>query len=98
MTAEETAVALAEHDNRIKVSENRIKDLEEEIKDIHKLTTSVEKLALSIEHQSTQIHEQSLKIDNLEKSKTSTMQYWARLLLGALCTGFIGYALAVLFK
>jgi hypothetical protein len=31
MTAEETAVALAEHDNRIKVSENRIKDLEEEI-------------------------------------------------------------------
>jgi hypothetical protein len=98
MTNEEMAVTLAAHENRIKVSENRIKDLEIEVKDIHKLTTSVEKLAISIDYQSEQLKEQSDKLDKLEKSKSNTLQYWFRLLAGAVCTGLIGYVLGVLLR
>lgn len=96
MTNEEITVKLAEHSNRIKVSEKRIEDLEAETKNIHQLTTSVEKLAMAIDSQSKQIEKQSEKIDNLEQSKFSSIQYWLRIIVGAVCTGFIGYIIGFL--
>lgn len=73
MTGEEIAAKLAEHENRLKVSEHRVSDLEETYKQIQELTVSVKELALSVKHmvdeQAEQREEQKRQAEQIEVLK-----------------------------
>lgn len=66
MTNEDVAAKLAEHDNRIRVSEHRLKDVEEAQAAINKLTISVHEMAISLKHMVEEQKEQSKRLDMLE--------------------------------
>lgn len=66
MNAEEIAAKIANHENRLKVSEHRIKDLEEQQKQIQELTISVKELAISVKNMVTEQREQGERIQKLE--------------------------------
>ena len=77
MTNEEVAIKLANHDNRLKVSEHRIEDLEQSQKQIYDLTISVKELALSVKSMVAEQKEQSERIRKLEEQpgeKWNTLQ------------------------
>ena len=97
MNNEEIAMKIAEHDNRIKVSEHRIDDLEKISNSIQSLTISVNKLAQSIAYQGEQIKLQGDKIYNIEKSKSDNTQYYTRLIIGGLITAIIGFVIGKIF-
>lgn len=67
MTNEEIAAKLAEHENRIRVSEYRTKDLEDGQKEIRDLTLSVHKMAVCLENMVTEQREHSNRLNTLEK-------------------------------
>ena len=71
MTNEDVAVTLANHDNRIKVSEHRIEDLEESQKQMYDLTISVKELAMSVKSMVTEQKEQSERIKKLEEKEVT---------------------------
>ncbi|MDD3403374.1 MAG: hypothetical protein PHQ72_08475 [Hespellia sp.] len=63
---EEMIAFMAEHRNRMNVSEHRIKDLEEQNKQILAITVSVEKLAKSMEAMVTEQKTQGVRLQKLE--------------------------------
>lgn len=97
MTAEEIAVKLAEHDNRIRVSEHRIGDLEEQQKYIQELTISVKELAISVKNMVAEQKAQSERIKLLEDEpgknwdsvKRTALTTITGVLAGALAAGLI---------
>ena len=66
MTNEEVAVTLANHENRLKVSEHRIEDLEDAQKQIYDLTISVKELAMSVKNMVEEQKQQSVRLQKLE--------------------------------
>ena len=74
MTPEEIAVKLAEHDNRIKVSEHRLKDIEEAQKEIHTLTLSVHELALSLKSVVEEQKEQRVALNEIKSRPVKRLQ------------------------
>lgn len=97
MTAEEIAVTLGEHGQRLKVSEHRIKDLEEEQKQIYELTASVKELAISVKNMVEEQKEQGERIKRLEEEPVDNVRLMKRtaltsavsVIIGALITGII---------
>ena len=97
MTEEEVAVKIAQHDNRIRVSEHRIGDLEEQQKQIQELTISVKELAVSVKNMVTEQKEQSERIRQLEEEpgqkwrniKNTALTANVSTIAGALATGLI---------
>ena len=73
MTNEEIAVTLANHDNRIRVSEHRIEDLEESQKQIYDLTISVKELAMSVK---SMVEEQKKQSDRIKKLEDEPGDNW----------------------
>lgn len=97
MTDEEVAVMLANHENRIKVSEHRMEDIEEQQKQIQELTVSVKELAISVKNM---VEEQKAQSDRIEKLESEPGQNWESIkktvlttitstIAGALATGLI---------
>lgn len=97
MTPEEIAAKIAEHDNRLKVSEHRVADLEEQQKQIQELTISVKELAISVKNM---VAEQKAQNDRIEKLESEPGQNWESIkktvlttitgtIAGALATGLI---------
>ena len=97
MTNEEIAVTLANHDNRIKVSEHRIEDLEESQKQIYDLTISVKELAMSVK---SMVEEQKKQGDRIKKLEEEPIENWNTLkktLITSIISTLIGAVLSALF-
>lgn len=92
MDAEEIAVKLANHDNRLKVSEHRINDLEESQKQIYDLTISVKELAMSVKSMVEEQKAQGERIDRLEAEPGEKWKFICKTILAAVL-GVIGGAL-----
>ena len=92
MDAEEIAVKLANHDNRLKVSEHRINDLEESQKQIYDLTISVKELAMSVKSMVEEQKAQGERIDRLEAEPGEKWKFIYKTILAAVL-GVIGGAL-----
>ena len=88
MDAEQIAITLTEHENRIKVSEHRIDDLEEFQKGQQQLIVSVNRLANNMEGMLTEQKEQGKRLKQLEtepvKQYSSSKKAFFNALLGAL--------------
>lgn len=97
MTGEEIAAKIAEHDNRIRVSEHRIEDLEEQQKQIQELTISVKELAISVKNMVSEQKAQGERIKQLEDEpgknwnnvKKTVLTTIAGIVAGALATGLM---------
>lgn len=92
MNAEEIAVKLANHDNRLKVSEHRINDLEESQKQIYDLTISVKELAMSVKSMVEEQKAQGERIDRLEAEPGEKWKFICQTIASAVL-GVIGGAL-----
>lgn len=92
MTTEEIATKLANHDNRIKVSEHRIKDLEESQKRIQDLTISVKELAMSVK---SMVEEQKEQGERIRKLENEPAEKWNTLTRTALTVGVTALVSAI---
>lgn len=108
MTNEEVAATLAEHSNRIKVSEHRIDDLKEKTDRIESLTLSVQKLAISVEamakeqidyrQKQNDLAEKLLEIERKpDKDKAKKLDGIAEYILFAIMGALISYLLYTFF-
>jgi allophanate hydrolase subunit 1 len=97
MTVEEIAVKLANHENRIKVTEHRVADLEAQQKEIQELTISVKELAISMKNMMEEQREQGERLQKLEAEpgknwnsvKQTTLTTFTSTIAGALAVGII---------
>lgn len=64
---EQVAVSLAEHEQRLTVSEHRVKDLEAETKVIQELALSVRELAMNMKQMMEEQKEQGTRLKTLEE-------------------------------
>lgn len=92
MNNEDVAVMLANHDNRIKVSEKRIADLERVQGQIQELTVSVKEMAISLKTMVEEQKEQSQRIKALEEAPVQRWKDSTKALFNALL-GSIGTAI-----
>lgn len=90
MNAEEVAVKIAEHDNRIRVSEHRIDDLEEQQKQMQSLTLSVQELAFSVKNMVTEQKEQSERLRSLEDEPKKNWNSMKTSALTTITGSFVG--------
>lgn len=94
MNNEEVAVKLAEHENRIKVSEHRIKDLEEQQEQILSLTVSVKELAISTKSMAEELAKQQVQIEEIKaepvKQWTQTKKTFFTAITSAIGTAIAG--------
>lgn len=91
VTAEEIAIKLTEHDNKIKVSEYRIKDLEEQNKVIQELALSVKELAITMKNMIEEQKDQGKRISSIEKEPGDNYRQIKWYLLTSIATFIIGY-------
>lgn len=96
MTAEEIAVKLAEHENRIKVSEHRIKDVEDAQKEIRTLTLSVHEMAISLKNVVEEQKEQRKCLDALEAKPGKRWEKASDKIIDVVISGIVGAILATL--
>jgi allophanate hydrolase subunit 1 len=97
MTNEEIAIQLANHENRIKVSEHRVSDLEDQQKEIQELTISVKELAISMKNMMEEQREQGERLQKLEEEpgknwnsvKQTALTTLTSTIAGALAVGII---------
>ena len=97
MTNEEVAVTLANHENRIKVSEHRIEDLEESQKQIYDLTISVKELAISVK---SMVEEQKKQGDRITKLEEEPAENWKNIkntVITGIVSTLVGAVMAALF-
>ena len=97
MTNEEIAVALANHDNRIKVSEHRLEDLEDSQKQIYELTISVKELAMSVKSMVEEQKEQGARIKKLEEQPVEKWNLLTKTILTGVISAIVGAAMSALF-
>lgn len=97
MTNEEVAVTLANHDNRIKVSEHRIEDLEQSQKQIYDLTISVKELAMSVKSMVEEQKEQGERIKKLESQPSENWNTLKKTILTSVISTLIGAVISALF-
>ena len=97
MTNEEIAIKLANHDNRIKVSENRVKDLEESQKQIYDLTISVKELAISVKSLVEEQKEQGEQIKKLKEQPAERWNLLIKTILTGIVSAIVGAAISALF-
>ncbi len=85
---------MAEHENRMKVTEHRIEDLEEQNKQILSITISVQKLANNMEAMLTEQKDQGERLKKLENEPTerwnSTKKTFFTAITSAIGTAFAG--------
>ena len=98
MNETEIAVKLAEHENRIKVSEHRIEDLEAQQKVIQELTISVHDLAKSVQDMCKELMEQKSRIAELEKVPAENWKSLIKTAITAVVSALVGAAMAGLIK
>ena len=100
MNNEEIVTKLANHDNRIRVSEHRISDLEESQKQIYDLTISVKELAISVKGMVEEQKEQGERIRALESEPAEKWNKMTNTAIACVITtvigGLIGAVLAML--
>lgn len=72
-TAQEMIRFMAEHENRMKVTEHRIEDLEEQSKQMLSITISVQKLANNME---AMLAEQKAQGERLKKLENEPTERW----------------------
>lgn len=97
MTNEEIATTLANHDNRIKVSEHRIADLEQLQKQIYDLTISVKEIAMSVKNMVEEQKEQGDRIKKLEEQPAEKWNTLQKTIITSIVSTLIGAALSALF-
>ena len=97
MTNEEVAVTLANHENRIKVSEHRIEDLEESQKQIYDLTISVKELAMSVKSMVEEQKKQSDRIKKLEDEPGDNWKTLKKTIITGVVSTIVGAVLSALF-
>ena len=97
MTNEEVAVTLANHDNRIKVSEHRLDDLEQSQKQIYDLTISVKELAMSVKSMVEEQKEQGERIKKLESQPSENWNTLKKTILTSVISTLIGAVISALF-
>ena len=97
MTNEEIAVTLANHDNRIKVSEHRINDLEQSQKQIYDLTISVKELAISVKSMVEEQKEQGERIKKLEEQPAERWNFLTKTILTGVVSAIVGAVMSALF-
>ena len=97
MTNEEIAVTLANHDNRIRVSEHRIEDLEESQKQIYELTISVKELAISVKSMVEEQKEQGERIKALEDEPAEKWDLLTKTILTGVVSAIVGAVMSALF-
>lgn len=97
MTNEEIAVTLANHENRLKVSEHRIADLEQLQQQIYDLTVSVKEVAMSVKNMVEEQKEQGEKIRKLENEPAEKWNTLQRTILTSIISTVIGAVLSALF-
>ena len=97
MTNEEVAVTLANHDNRIKVSEHRLDDLEASQKQIYDLTISVKELAISVKSMVEEQKEQGERIKKLESQPSENWNTLKKTILTSVISTLIGAVISALF-
>ena len=97
MTNEEIAVKLANHENRIKVSEHRIEDLEQSQKQIYDLTISVKELAISVKSMVEEQKEQGERIKKLEEQPVERWNLLTKTILTGIVSAIIGAVMSALF-
>lgn len=103
-TEEEMIKFMAEHSNRMKVTENRLKVLEEQNKDLYDLTFSVKELAGNMKSMLEEQKAQNTRIKKLEdepaekwnSAKKTAFTSIVSVIAGALATGVL-YMLVQVF-
>lgn len=96
MTEVEVAVKLAEHDNRIKVSEHRIDDLESNQKEINALTVSVHELARSVESMVSEQKDQNERLKKIEMEPGNNFKSLKTTIISSIISTVVGIALGAL--
>lgn len=89
MTGEEIAAKIAEHENRIKVSEDRIADLARVQEQIQDLTVSVKELAIGVKNLTGTTDDLKLRMDKQEAAPAEEMKYIRRQIITAIITAII---------
>ena len=97
MTNEEVAVTLANHDNRIKVSEHRIEDLEESQKQMYDLTISVKELAMSVKSMVEEQKKQGDRISKLEEEPAENWNTLKKTIITGIVSTIVGAVISALF-
>ena len=98
MNNEEIVVKIAEHDNRIKVSENRIKDLEEQNKTLNEIAVSTSTLATNMKYMAKEQQKQGERLEQLEHEPAENAKYYRRLIIGCALTAIISIAIGALIS
>lgn len=97
MTNEEVAVTLANHDNRIRVSEHRIEDLEQSQKQMYDLTISVKELAMSVKSMVEEQKKQGDRISKLEEEPAENWKSLKKTVITGIVSTLIGAVISALF-
>lgn len=90
MNAEDIAVQLANHEQRLVGAEHRIKDVEETHKQIHELSISVNKLAISVNNMVEEQKSQAKRIAVMEAEPAERYKAARRTLITSIISALGG--------